>query len=176
MATPPQIWVRLRRETVSFESLINCDRHLPYAWGTSDSTPDEIDRNDHGIGDHSDGGNKLAELAGTPRALEILPPIEDRRRVQNHSEDILLNKSGRDERPRVVVEERGNERKVGNDRGGLDAADGGVKLSPSGNVVEKGEGEQDDETNTGSRRDIDSERHFVSRARDRRLVGPCWQG
>lgn len=44
-------------------------------------------------------------------------------------------------------------------------------MAPSGDIVEEGEGQQADEDGTGGRRNVDSNRHFVSRrTRDHRLV------
>jgi len=140
--------------------------------GTSNTGPYVIDGNDHRIGDQDDRSNEFAELARTPCALEILPAIEDRRRVENDGEDVLLDEGRSEEGPRVIIEEGGNEGEVGNDRGGLNAAGGSVKLSPSGNIVEEGQSEQADEEDTGSRGNVNLERHYVSRTRDRRLVGP----
>lgn len=40
----------------------------------------------------------------------------------------------------------------------------GINLSPSGDIVQERESKQGDETGTGRRRDIDSERHCGKRA------------
>lgn len=134
-------------------------RDLRSASGARHGTPEEVNWDNRDIGDDGDRGEKLAELARTPCALEILAAIEDGGGVQEDGEDILFDQGGGHQGPRVVEDERGNEGEIGNDRGDMDAADGGVKLSPSGNVVEQGEGEQADEADAGGRRNVDSERH-----------------
>lgn len=58
---------------------------------------------------------------------------------------------------------RRDQGEVGNDWSGLEAAGGGVKLAPAGDIVEEGKGEQADEADARGRGDIDTERHVGTR-------------
>ena len=75
----------------------------------------------------------------------------------------MLDEGGRDDCPGIVIEERGDEGQVGDERRCGRSSAGGVNLSPSGNVVEQGEGEKADETDSSSRGNVNSERHVGAR-------------
>lgn len=129
---------------------------------TPDGRPQQIKRHNQHIGKHSNDDNKSRELARTPCPFQVFSAVEDGGQVEEDGEDVLFNKGGREEGPRIEEELRRNEGQVGNnDRRGQGWLPRGADLAPSGDVVEEGEGEEADETGAGCGRNVDTDGHIV---------------
>ena len=141
--------------------------NVPYRGVTPYGCPQQIGRHDNHIGDDRDSDNEFGKLPRTPGTLKVLAAIEEGSQVQKDGENILFDKGGREEGPRIVEESQGNKSQVGdnNRRSQLGFAGGGTdtaNLAPSGDVVEQGEGKETDKADAGCRRNVDSD-HFGKR-------------
>lgn len=135
---------------------------IPDRCTTPDGRPQQIKRHNQHIGKHRNNDNKSRKLTRTPCAFQVFPAVEDGGQVEEDGEDVLFNKSGREEGPGIEEELRRNEGQVGNDDGrGQGWFPGGADLTPPGDVVEEGEGEEADETGAGCGRDVDSDGHIA---------------
>lgn len=159
MEIPPHIWVRL----------MSVSRSRAVAWTDvpslgigHDGGPDDVDRDNHDIGDGGYDKDKFTELARTPGAFQVFPAIEDGGGVQQDGKDILLDEGRGEKGPGVKNNLRGNKGEVGYTGLSGRGAPGAADLVPSGDVVEQGERKEADEKDAGGRRDIDAHGHDES--------------
>ncbi|KAI7968829.1 hypothetical protein EIK77_002825 [Talaromyces pinophilus] len=134
---------------------------VPSNTATSHSTPKDIYHNHQSIRDESNSQDEFSKFLRTPCSFEVFPAVEHRCSVDQNCEDVLLDKGRGEDSPWIIIEHRGNKREIWNDRSALRSCGrrAVIELSPSCDVIQKGERQLTDQQGARCGREIYPDRH-----------------